>query len=92
MTTYKEVRRYESADGKRAVALYVGEHALVRYVLLEWREPDPDSPYEAKGYWAPMRESGVYSSLQEAQRDACLESAWLNDILENTSAVSRPAG
>jgi hypothetical protein len=81
MTIYDEVQRYQSPDGKRAVAFSVGDHGLVRYSHLDWREPDPDNPYEVKGYWLPIHESGVYENVDEALIDAAEEINWLRDVL-----------
>jgi hypothetical protein len=81
MTTYGDVRRYQSGDGKWAVAISVGDHGLVRFSLLEWREPDPDAPYEMKGYWLPTYQSGIYANADEALRDAADEVDWLKDVL-----------
>jgi hypothetical protein len=77
MAIYDEVRRYESPDGMRAVAFYVGDHGLVRYSRLDWREPDPDALHQTSGYWLPTRQSGIYETLDQALKDAAAEIVWL---------------
>jgi hypothetical protein len=82
MTIYDVVRKYVSPDGNRAVTFEVGDHGLVRYSLLEWRKPDPDNPYEVKGYWLPIRESGIYETVNDAVRDAARELDWFKGARE----------
>jgi hypothetical protein len=81
MTIYDEVRRYQSPDGKRAITVGSGDHGLVRYSVLDWREPDPDSPWEMNGYWEPTHQSGIYENVDEALRDAASQIDWLKDVL-----------
>jgi hypothetical protein len=88
MTMYNQVERYEASDGKRAVALYVGDHGLVRYSALDWQEPDPDNPYEVKGYWLPVHESGIYENADDARRAAASEIDWLEEALRNSEPRS----
>ncbi len=81
MAIYDEVRRYESPDGMRAVAFYLGDHGRVRYSRLDWREPDSEGSPEMRGYWLPTQQSALYETLDEALKGAAAEIDWLMGML-----------
>ena len=40
-------------------------------------EQSDDGPYASGPYWSPTLYSGIYSSAEDAERDACAQVNWL---------------
>lgn len=77
MTTYTEAKRFERPDGLFAVALEQADHGLWRFVEWKWWDIDPDVPQISEPFWTAAYRSGLYSTIEEAERAAIAEVPWL---------------
>jgi hypothetical protein len=78
--TRAAVKRIESQDGTRHVEFLMGTHGLFRFLELILVNDEKD--YEGE-YWTPGEYSGLYDSLEAAERDARLTLPWLGDQISN---------
>ena len=75
MAGYTRARWIESEDGSRALEVMTDEDGHARFVVHQWHAGrTSDRGGTAKGYWAPVhRESGIYASADDAERDGLLQ-------------------
>jgi hypothetical protein len=74
MSGWREVKRLETA-GHRAV-IELGGHGFYRLTSLRWVAPG-EAIYVLEGDWTPDYESGLYESVEMAEREARQVLPWL---------------
>jgi hypothetical protein len=64
---------FESSDGKARVNVLKRNDGLFEFRAYVERYEGDGSPYEGEPYWSPTVRSGLYASVEDAQRDALHE-------------------
>ncbi len=60
---------WTSPDGRQEATFRVAPDGTCRYRVLQWYDVAADDPHDRPpGFWSPFWESGVYASLEDAQR------------------------
>jgi hypothetical protein len=72
----KRVKTIEREDGKARVCIMVRDDGLYRFY---WEFEDEDPPYGS--FWTAQDFSGLYGTLEEAEREARLTVPWLRSQL-----------
>ena len=66
-------------DGLRQLVIYV-DGDLYSFVEDEWVTEERGNTGEMCSYWSPVRESGLYSPLEDARADAAEAVKWLRTL------------
>ncbi len=65
------LKRIESQDGQRCVEVFRRDDGAFQFREGKWYPPWKDDDYETpEGYWGYLFESGVYSTPEDAEREA----------------------
>jgi hypothetical protein len=68
--TEKTPLTWTSPDGLQETTFRVALDGTCRYRVKQWYDVAPDDPHgRPPGFWIPFWESGVFESLEEAQRN-----------------------
>jgi hypothetical protein len=80
-----------SADGRQEAKFRRDSDGTYRFSVLQFYDADPNNPYEKPpGWWSPIWQSGIYASLEEAERNLADEGwPWVSSIHEGLPVVSR---
>ena len=73
----KVVKVFETSDRKSRVEIL--ERNDGKYEFRGYEERIDDGPNSSGPYWSPTLFSGLFSSLEEARRDALAQVNWLRD-------------
>ena len=76
----RKIKSFERPDGKRRLAIFARADGC--YEFIESSEQYEYLIYEdhiQEYYWAPIYESGIYGTAEEAERDARLMTPWLRE-------------
>ena len=71
------VKLFEKGDRKSRVEIL--ERNDGKFEFRAFEERIDDGPYAPGPYWSPTLHSGLYSSAEEAERDALAQVNWLRD-------------
>ena len=72
----KVIKVLENADSKSRVNILERNDGLFEFRA--YIERSDDGPYSSGPYWSPTSHSGIYSSAEDAERDARAQVHWLN--------------
>ncbi len=76
----KTIRTWTSPDGTRTVEIYDREDGFYSFSeMVLMFEDMSDIGQESFSYLSPVHDSGLYASVDEAERDAVAMASWLTN-------------
>lgn len=75
----RQVKTFQRSDGKRRLDIFIRDDGYYEFV----EEGEKYEDFVKEYYWAPIQFSGIYGTMEEAERDARRVIQWLR---ENSSS------
>ena len=64
------LKTVHSPNGRQRAEFFRDTDGAYRFGVLQFYDADPDNPFEEPpGWWSPIWQSGIYASLDEAERN-----------------------